>query len=169
MVTNYTSQAWTGSHLDYFARNIITTAGDEAAITEAQARKLNEFRSNAVARTWPTVDELVAWLDAGNYGPTVNNPEAAQWALDAAIDDIAEGCGLHVYPVDANGAVDQTADPVQIPPKVFVATLIEAAHLYVSPPTGVIGSNEIGGAVRVSSYAPGVDRLLRNHLLPGLA
>lgn len=168
-MTHWTSQAWTNSHEDYFTRNILTFPEcSDASISDLEARNLH--RSNAVQKPWPTAADLVQWRQSAGYGADTSNATALQVALDAAIDEIAEACGLYVRPVDADGNVDATADAVTIPPKVHLAVILHAAWLYElrQMPTGVVGSDGAGGAIR-TGFAPGVDRLLFNHRKVGLA
>lgn len=173
MPTFWTSRAWSDSHSDLFIRNIYTGLdGDDSA-----HREWAEFEANNARPTWPTLDEVMRWA---NQNSAANGPvgqvaglkaEDYQLALDAAIEDHAERCHLNVRPVDANGAVDPDGDPVLIPAKVKLATIIQATSWAgrAKTPNGIAGASEIGGILRVSAYDPTAEKLLAGHLHLGIA
>lgn len=170
MVTNYTSRAWTDSHIDFFTRNIYTV-NDDGGGDLAAARARNEFLSNAVGLPWPTEDEVMQWREHNGQGEEVTAPQALVWATAAAVSRIAERCGLLVLPVDADGVVDPAGDPVKVPPEIFLAACMQAARWYERRITasGVLGSDSLGGTVRVGRFDADVEALIANHVEFGLA
>lgn len=164
-----TSRAWSDSHADLFTRNILTYVGE---VDSEEARAANEWASNAEQPTWPDLAEVMRWASQNAYPGAASAPaEVLQLCRDAAVSRLAERCGLYVRPVDANGDVDPSADPVPIPPEVKLAAVMLAARLAERQrtPGGLAGSAEISGLIRTSSIDPDIEALIANHRRLGLA
>lgn len=149
----------TAAHADLFARNIITVyygADNETA------RAYNEFVSNASTTGWPSLGELTDFLESTSYqgvvGGETTDATIAQLALDAAISRIAQMTHTNVRPVDDAGDVDPAGDPVAVLPEIKLAALIQAAEWYRTR------LDDAGG-----DLVEAVERLIGNHVLPGLA
>lgn len=157
--------SWTtASNRDWFERNILA-----GYVPSAPA---DPFRSNALAWTWPTPNDLADWMkQSGVAVDTTTKVPALELALASAISRIAERTCFHVRPVDANGDVDPAGDAVEIPPEIHLATLMTAHRWYRRPssPDGVMGANELAGVIRINGYDPDVEALLSNYDSPGLA
>ncbi|MGL4300064.1 MAG: hypothetical protein ACRCW4_13420 [Candidatus Neomicrothrix subdominans] len=180
MVTNWTSRAWTDSHNDYFARNILTCgctsscscgAGDPAG-----ARAYNEHNTVGVSRPWPTLEDCIRWERQNSYpGATgaiaTAPPEPLQAALDAAIVWVCGRCHLQRWPLDVDGVVDPDGAPVEVPYDVWLATVMKAVQLATRrlTPAGMAGSAELGNLIRVNGWDPDIEGLLAPHLVIGLA
>ena len=181
---SYLDSTVTGSHKDFFTRNILVTrcgcgtCGSCTGSGDVAAR--NRQRSNVPWVLWPNYEDVVQWahsegVAAGMGLDGTQNTPALDDALMAAIDDIAEDCGLLYLQVDENGDVALDADGnlavAEVPRRVKQATIMHAAKIYRRrlSPDGTLGASAFGGAVRVSKYDPQVRDLLKNYLRVGVA
>lgn len=174
MVVYYTSRAW--DNQDYFERNIVTLGG-LGFTDDAEAKAYNEFVPNNARPTWPDITEVSRWAESINSYPALFgdapsvNLDILATCLAAAIEKISDRTHIQVRPVDANGDVDELADPVKIPVVVKLATIMQAVRWARRPmtPDGIAGSSELGGIIRTSALDPDVEAMIGGELSLGLA
>lgn len=164
MAEFWTRSAWSDSHSDFFARNILAfSPGWESA----EAAAIAGFIPNNVRPTWPTLDEVTRWAESINSYPGAGaaprvNVENLQLALDAAIEHVSMRIHEQVRPVDSAGAVDPDGDPVEIPATAKLATIMQSVRWArrAMSPDGVIGDSEISGTIRASALDGDIEKML---------
>lgn len=161
--TEWTSRAWFDQHADFATRNLILGVDYSTGDSDAA---LAYYRStlNGAKPTWPTLDEVTRWAKQnGGYGTdSAADVETLQLALDAAIELAAGRRDLYILPVDANGVVDPTGAPVEVPAAVKLGTIMLAVRVArrKNTPDGIAGTSEITGLIRTSSKDPDIEALL---------
>lgn len=180
----YLNSTTSGSHNDFFTRNILVTRCDCGSCSSCtgggDVAARNRQRSNVPWVPWPEYGDVAQWAHSEGVGAAMGldetqNTPALDDALMAAIDDIAEDCGLLYLEVDESGNVALDADGnhavAEVPHKVRLATIMHATRLYRRrlSPDGTLGASAFGGQVRVSKYDPDVRNLLKNYLRVGVA
>jgi hypothetical protein len=115
-----------------------------------------DHRSTAPPVTWPTLAEVRAWITNGGGSAA---DQLVQICLDAAVGRLAERC-LRA------GTTGEA-----ISPQLKLAAIMQADRWYArkDTPTGVLGSGELGGVVRVAPLDPDVEALIGNDVAYGLA
>lgn len=130
---------WSDSNADYFTRNIVTYMPPYWLTSAVSTSTVDELlahiaTSNATKFTWPTAGEVGAIIEASGHpeitGADPARPLALEMATAAAVTRIGKLKGIPVRPVDADGAVDEAGDPVEIDADVWLATVLLAARLY---------------------------------------
>lgn len=171
-MVNWTTRAWTDSHVDYFTRNIITHRDGSTSVSGAAAREANLFRSNEKPKPWPLYEDVSDWAHSEGFttGDGTSNTEALKNALSAARARISERTGLQVHPVGVDGEVDYN-EFLPIPAEVWQACVIYAHRIYRRRMSadGTLGASAFGGAIRVGRMDPDIEALIANHLRIGLA
>lgn len=124
------------SHIDYFTRNIGTLLSGPSAASAATIDELlaHIASSNATKLTWPSADEVGKIIGASGHpeitGADPANVLALEMSTAAAVTRIGKLKGIPIRPVDADGAVDEAADPVEIDADIWLATVLLASRLY---------------------------------------
>lgn len=173
-MTEYATRAWfSDSHSDFFTRNILAFSPGLGSEDEARARAM--FTPNVAAVTWPTLDEVKRWDQAGSSPVAVGGAGPAVEILDlcrtVAIERIAERIGVHPRPVDVDGVYDPAGDPVEIRPSVKLAVIMQAVRWAgrAFTPSGVAGASELAGVIRVSAMDPDIESMIGNQVRWGIA
>lgn len=124
------------SNVDYFTRNIGTIISGSVTSTATVAELLEHMcaTNGPAVWTWPTADQVREFARLDGH-PEVSGADtvdvyALEIATAAATARIARAKGLTVRPVDTDGAVDNSAEPVTIDPDIHLAALLLAARFY---------------------------------------